>query len=182
LKSLPTDIPAVIDIEASALGAGSFPIEVGLVLSCGTPFCTLIKPAQDWHRWDGSAEQAHGIPRETLYMYGRTVPEVAQALNDRLRGQTIYSDAWGNDGSWLALLFETAGCKQRFRVESLRALMSEEQACLWHPVKQRVATELALKRHRASADARILQMTFIRTREIAASQLAATTVGPLNFC
>lgn len=180
--TLPNDIPAVIDIEASAFGAGSYPIEVGLVLPCGTPYCSLIKPAADWHRWDASAERAHGIARETLYMHGRSVGEVARALNERLRGRTVYSDAWGNDGSWLALLFDAAGVRQRFRIESLRALMSEDQASVWHPIKQRVAAELPLTRHRASADARILQMTFVRTRDIAAWPLTASTVGPLSFC
>lgn len=176
------DVPAIIDIEASAFGVGSYPIEVGLVLPCGTPHCTLIKPAPDWHRWDADAQQAHGIPRETLYMYGRPVAEVARQLNEWLRGKTIYSDAWGNDGSWLALLFDVAGCKQRFKVESLRGLMSEDQASIWHPVKERVAAELGQQRHRASTDARVLQMTFARTREIAASPMAASAISTRHFC
>jgi hypothetical protein len=172
------DMPAIIDVEASAPGPGSYPIEVGFVLPCGTPFCSLIHPEPDWHRWDAEAERAHGIRREALYMYGRKAREVARQLNDILRRQTVYSDVREEDASRLALLFETAHLKQRFRIESLHALLSEEQAAIWHPVKEMVATELAIARHRASLDARVLQMTFARTLEITRSTVTGAAITP----
>jgi hypothetical protein len=180
--SLFMDLPAFIDIEASALGPGSYPIEVGFILGDGSLFCTLIKPAADWNIWDPAAEQTHGVPREALYMFGRSVAEVADALNHRLRGQTVYSDAWSNDCTWMALLFECAGLRQRFQLESLRSLLSEEQAGLWYPVKERVVAELGLRRHRASSDARILQMTYARTREIASLTMEARSIPPARLC
>lgn len=162
-------IPAIFDIEASGLGRGSYPIEVGYVLSDGHSHCMLIRPEPDWVGWDPEAEKLHGISREHLLSHGRSVTEVASLLNHSLAGKTLYSDAWGNDQSWLALLFECAGMAAHFRLESLRSLLSEAQAHLWHGVRQTVIRDSKLERHRASSDARILQQTFLRCRELAAA-------------
>lgn len=157
------EAPIIIDVEASGFGAGSYPIEIGFILPDGTTSCFLIKPLDDWTHWDTSAEQIHGIQRESLGKLGRTVTEVAQLLNDQLAGCIVYSDGWSNDLSWLALLFECSGIPQRFRLESLRAILDEQQIERWHETKEQVQLELNLNRHRASADARILQLTFLRT-------------------
>lgn len=163
-------IPAILDFEASGLGRGSYPIEVGYVLSDGHSNCMLIRPEPDWLDWDPEAESLHGISREQLLRHGRSVTEVARCLNHSLAGKTLYSDAWGNDQSWLALLFECAGMAAHFRLEALRSLLSETQAQLWHGTRQAVICDSRLERHRASSDARILQQTFIRTRELAGSR------------
>jgi hypothetical protein len=163
--SAPT-LPTIIDVEASGFGAGSYPIEVGFVLPDGKAFCTLIRPEPDWTRWDCSSEQVHRIPRHILGERGRTVQDVASTLNSVLGGRRVYSDAWGNDSSWLALLFEHAGVRQSFRLESLRAVIDERQAALWHPVKDDIMREFDLCRHRASSDALILQRTWERTRQL----------------
>jgi len=162
-------IPAILDFEASGLGRGSYPIEVGYILSDGHSNCMLIRPEPDWLEWDEQAERLHGISREQLQRHGRSVAEVARLLNHSLAGKTLYSDAWGNDQSWLALLFECAGIPAHFRLESLRSLLSEAQAQVWHSVRQTVIQGSRLKRHRASSDARILQQTFLLSRELAAA-------------
>ena len=161
-------IPAILDFEASGLGRGSYPIEVGYVLSDGHSACMLIRPEPDWQGWDPHAEQLHGISRAHLLRHGRSVAEVARCLNHSLAGKTLYSDAWGNDQSWLALLFECAGLSAHFRLESLRMLLSEVQAEVWNRAREDVARTSRLERHRASSDARLLQRTFLRSRELAA--------------
>jgi len=158
--------PAILDIEASGLGGGSYPIEVGFALPDSSTHCLLIKPQADWDAWDVTAERLHGISREHLFIRGLDAGEVAVALNEFLRGMTVYSDAWGNDQTWLALLFDRAGLVPRFKLETVRALLCDRQAELWREVKQSITIELALGRHRASTDARILQLTYLRTREI----------------
>ena len=40
--------PLIIDVEASGFGPLSYPIEVGLALSAGEKYCSLILPAADW--------------------------------------------------------------------------------------------------------------------------------------
>lgn len=157
-------VPAVLDIEASGFGRDSFPIEVGFVLSDGETFCCLIRPAPDWTHWDATAERLHHISQQTLRTHGRDVREVAQLLNDRLHGLTLYCDGWANDYVWLSVLFDAAGLTPSFRLDNLRALLTEHDVARWAVTKKVVATEMHLERHRASADAKVLQRTLVRLR------------------
>lgn len=161
----PAIAPAILDMEASGFGKNSYPIEVGYVLPDGQAFCTLIRPASGWTHWDASAEALHGISRERMIERGRTVGEVATHLNEHLAGLTVYSDGWANDYSWLAALFDAADQQPAFRLDNLRALLHEDEAARWHDTKESVMREMHLQRHRASSDARLLQLTIMRLRE-----------------
>lgn len=156
-------LPTIIDVEASGFGVGSYPIEIGVVSGDGEAYCALIKPAASWQHWDTEAEALHHIRREFLFEYGRDIQTVAAELNEFLANQTVYSDAWANDLSWVGLLFDVAEIQQQFRLESLHVLLQEEQKLLWDRAKLQVMTELELNRHRASNDARIIQQTFLQT-------------------
>lgn len=154
----------MIDIEASGFGRDSYPIEVGYVLGDGRTYCTLIKPAPGWTHWDPAAEKTHRISRETVVRHGRDPVEVASHLNDQLHGSVVYCDGWAHDYAWLNLLFDQAGFPPAFRLDNLRSLLTEREAAFWGTLKQQVTTESRLPRHRASADARILQRTLMRLR------------------
>jgi len=161
--------PAFIDVEASGLGTRSYPIEVGLIKSDGSIYCSLISPADDWSRqdervWDPSAEQVHGISRTILQAHGKPLVHVARELNRIAGGLTLFSDAWGNDYPWLAKLFDAADLPMLFTIESSRKLLSEKEAARWQQAKQQVIAELQLRRHRASSDAKILQLTLLRVK------------------
>ncbi len=151
-------LPTIIDIEASGFGRGSYPIEVGFVAENGTLFCGLIRPEPDWLHWDEAAEALHGISRELLLQKGRPVRWMAEQINLRLRGQTVYCDGWGQDYPWLARLYDAAGLQPSFRLDDLRRLLSEAEAQRWRGVMEAVRRRLQLTRHRASSDARVLQM------------------------
>lgn len=156
-----TSPPSILYIEASGFGRGSYPIEIGFVTTSGHTWCSLVRPEPDWQHWDAEAARVHGITREQLVQHGRSPREVAAALNAHLAGQTLYSDAWAHDYAWLARLYEAADCSPRFKLDSLRALLSDTQLAHWHEAKLQVAQRLGLRRHRASADARVLQQTFL---------------------
>ncbi len=160
-----TSLPSILDIEASGFGRGSYPIEIGFVTTTGHTWCSLVRPEPDWQHWDAEASRVHGITREQLTQHGRSPREVAEALNAHLAGQTLYSDAWAHDYAWLARLFDAADCAPRFKLDSLRALLSDAQLAQWHEVKLRVTRDLGLRRHRASADARVLQQTFLAVQQ-----------------
>ena len=157
-------LPAIIDIEASGLGHGSYPIEIGIVLPDGTSYCSLIRPALHWTHWDASAERLHHITPQVLADHGKPALVVATALNMRLRDRVIYSDGWVNDYSWLNLLFDEVDMTPAFRLENLRLILSEEEAALWHPTKAAVLAEIPRDRHRASIDALVIQQTVARLR------------------
>lgn len=154
--------PCIIDVEASGFGTRSYPIEVGLVLPDGQAYCSLIQPEPDWRHWDPDAEQVHGISRDTLARYGKPPQAVAQDLNARVRGQTVYCDAWYHDYTWLSRLFDAAECAPAFRLEDLRVLLDDHAMSHWTTTREAVLQELALQRHRASNDARVLQLTLLR--------------------
>ena len=160
----PPEAPAVMDIEASGFGRDSYPVEIGFVLSDGQTYCTLIRPAPEWTHWDPEAEKLHRIPLATVVQYGRDVVEVATQLNERLRGLTLYCDGWAHDYAWLGVLFEAAGLSPSFKLDNLRALLTEQEAAFWSVVKTQITTEMRLPRHRASSDAKILQSTLMRLR------------------
>jgi hypothetical protein len=156
--------PTVLDVEASGFGRNSYPIEIGFVLPNGHAYCTLIRPEAHWTHWDAQAEATHHIPRALLVQRGLAVPEVARTINAQLAGQTVYSDGWANDYSWLGALFDAADMSPAFKLENLRALLDDNQADQWHTVKAQVSNERGVQRHRASADARLLQLTLLRLR------------------
>ena len=155
----PAALPCVLDIEASGFGRGSYPIEIGFVLPDGTAYCTLIVPDEGWTHWDGDAERVHGISRSLLQRHGRSAHEVAQELNQRLAGRTVYCDNWAHDYAWLARLFESAAISPTFKLRHLRELMSENAAERFDNTREIVARSLQLRRHRASSDARVLQLS-----------------------
>jgi len=148
-----------IDVEASGFGAGSYPIEVGVALANGQSHCTLIRPEADWLHWSQEAESLHGISRDILLIKGKSTLKAALLLNEWLAGKTVYSDAWGNDSCWLALLFEEAGVRQRFKLDSVVSLLTSDEMMRWQHKKEQVIRSMQLKRHRASSDAKILQQT-----------------------
>lgn len=157
-------LPTVLDVEASGFGRNSYPIEIGFVLPDGHTFCTLIRPLDHWTHWDAQAALTHHIPRTLLETRGQSVVEVAQKLNRDLRGMTVYSDGWVNDYSWLGALFDAADMTPSFRLENLRVLLTEAEAEQWHVIKEQIGAERGANRHRASADARLLQLTYQRLR------------------
>jgi hypothetical protein len=161
------ELPAVLDIEASGFGRDSYPVEIGFVLPDGEAFCTLIRPAPEWKHWDPKAEAVHHITLQTAIEHGRDVLEVATLLNERLYGKTLYCDGWAHDFVWLNVLFESAGLNPAFKLDNLRALLTDTQAALWGDLKLQVTAEMHLPRHRASSDAKILQLTLQRMQSTA---------------
>jgi hypothetical protein len=154
--------PAVLDLEASGFGRASYPIEVGFVLADGSVGCTLIRPEPGWTHWDPQAERLHRISRETACRAGRPAGEVAQWLNHHLAGQTVYCDGWAHDYPWLGMLFEAAGLRLAFRLEHAQRLLDDAQRDRWDDLVREIRSSLAPGRHRASADARVLQAALMR--------------------
>lgn len=156
------ELPAIIDLEASGFGRGSYPIEVGVALGDGTVHSYLIKPPSHWNHWDEAAEKIHGISRDLLQTQGHSPREVAIALNELLRGQTLYSDAWSFDSSWVGRLYDEAEIVQRFRMDTINKLLNESQMMAWDAMKKQVIAELGMDMHRAANDVTVLQETFKR--------------------
>lgn len=160
---LKTNAPSILDFEASGFGSQSYPIEVGVVRHDGKKYCSLIRPFEDWTHWDTHAEALHGISRSHLLAYGRPAAEVCQKLNHLLEGQTVYSDGWVVDNPWLIKLFDYARVRQTFKLSALDFVLNERQMANWRLTKEEVMASREEARHRASADAEVIQKTYMMT-------------------
>jgi len=153
--------PIILDIEASGFGSLSYPIEIGIALSNGNRYCTLIAPPPAWVHWDSAAEALHGLSRETLIANGKTPEEVCQSLNALLKGETLYTDGWTVDYPWIRTLFHAGREEIGFSVSALEMILKEEDLRYWDTTKAMVRKKIGGGRHRASWDARVIQETFM---------------------
>ncbi|HEY7771708.1 MAG TPA: hypothetical protein VIC26_00895 [Marinagarivorans sp.] len=159
-------LPTILDFEASGFGHESYPIEVGVALSDGQRFCTLIKPLQDWSHWDESAAQVHQISQHDLQRHGVPVSDVCARLNQLLRDQIVYCDGWVVDKPWLNRLYEAANTAPSFSLSPIESIQSEAQQNIWAEVKDELLESFAFDRHRASHDALLIQETYKATRHL----------------
>lgn len=148
-----------IDFEASSLGKGGFPVEVGWVFETGEGEAHLIRPAPGWTEWSAEAEAIHGIPRAELERHGAPPERVAGRMLEVLAGHGLYASAPSWDGHWLSLLLRAGGRKRH----ALRLADTDEA----HRIAARSAAdpdgiiaearrafEAQAPRHRALDDAR----------------------------
>jgi hypothetical protein len=156
-------VPTIIDFEASGFGKNSYPIEVGCVTETGQGWCSLIKPEDDWRHWDAAAEQIHHISRNLLIHHGKSCASVAIQLNQFLQDRIVYTDSWAHDYIWMARLFDAANISPHFHLEDLRYVLTAEQESVWHDAKLAIQEDINAIRHRASFDARVLQLTWLHT-------------------
>ncbi|WP_339940678.1 hypothetical protein [Undibacterium luofuense] len=156
-------VPVVIALEASAPGRGGFPIEVGYSHRHGDGWCSLVRPEPGWRDWDETCFCRHLIARDMLQIAGRTTPEIAALLNQRLQGLTVYSEAEGGGYYRLHQLFSAAGAEPAFRLADLREIISAPQRQIWQLTRIQIEKELSLTRRRASNQAKIAQLTWLRT-------------------
>lgn len=117
----PGNLPSILDIEASSLEPGGFPIQVAW--SVGRQLISFfIRPEQPrpgW-RWDNASETMHGIHREYLIEHGTPPAKVANEMNKSLSGDIVYSDALAFDRHWCDQLFLAADLDRKFHI-----------ACYW---------------------------------------------------
>jgi hypothetical protein len=151
---------AVIDVEASGLGPGTYPIEVAWGFADNDQADSfLISPADDWlinGVWTDEAEQLHQISISELISSGKSVHDVAQALNAALAGCRVLTDNPAIDADWLRLLFDAAGMEPAFLLEDFEAALPQ----VLPPGYYIAAMEEAARRfpisHRAAGDVRYL--------------------------
>jgi len=145
-----------LDIEASGLHPESYPIEIAVI---GSEFelCHLIRPFPAWSYWDSNAEDLHGISREMLAEEGVDPAWLCQVLNERLAGNTLWSDS-NFDAWWMETLFEACGARPLFEVKNLLQLIDHSRLPDYYG-----ATDGKVA-HRALADAKDLRACWLAYR------------------
>lgn len=166
-------LPIIIDIEASGFGNKSYPIEIGFILEDKQTWCALIQPDSGWEFWDKQAESVHHISRDILEQHGKPAELIVAHLNTLLANKIVYSDGWAHDYVWLHQLYESVNQTPSFKLQDLRYILDEDQMRHWHETKLLVIEETQAVRHRASADAKIIQQTWLKTKDMTMAQQTA---------
>jgi hypothetical protein len=115
---------ALIDVEASGLMQGSFPVEVGWLVDDVFGHM-VIDPSKHWDtsKWDSDAETMHGLSLHWLSMKGVHPVRVASRLNLSFKGKKVFSDSPDADLNWLNELHRAANVKREYEVESIGKLL-----------------------------------------------------------
>lgn len=115
---------AFIDIEASGLMKGSFPVEAAW-LAGETSGEILISPTGFWDdsRWDADAEAMHGISINELKRRGRHPKVAAATLETALRGRIVFSDSPQHDEAWADMIHSAGDVARTYRIESIGRLL-----------------------------------------------------------
>lgn len=166
IVQLPTEDILCLDFEASALGPGSYPIEVA-VADCQSTLCTswLIRPTDEWRAegiWSEQASDVHQITLSDLTTHGQAPELVAQELGYLCKGKTILCDGGDHDWRRLVTLFSSINEPPPFKLSNYSSFAWELASRLGRRPEIAVRrSELeALSRfpilHRAEPDARRL--------------------------
>lgn len=137
----------VLDIEASGLEEGSFPIEIAWIGINHDEFDTFfIKPERHWTHWDEQAGSIHGLSRSLITRTGIACYEAVCRLDGNMANQDVYSDAPEWDGYWLDRLYSVVEKKRTWTLKKLNLFYTE--------------LETESMPHRALADAERLTRLF----------------------
>ena len=119
---------AFLDFEASSLGSGSFPIEVGWAVDGGEAETHLIQPAPGWTGWSAASERLHGIPQARLLAEGEPHGDVARRVAAALGGEgmAVASDNPEFEQFWLERLTAAAWRPTPFTVLPTARLYAAE--------------------------------------------------------
>ena len=150
---------AFLDIEASGLGAGSWPVEIGWALPYGRERngAVLIKPIAEWTHWDEVAEMHfHRITRDQLRLEGHSPAEALDLIEAALAGCEVYVSDPAEDRSWFNRLVLAAGRNTSLKLHDAGPFLEAQALRRRHnlsAVRRDVANRFP-HRHRAEADAR----------------------------
>lgn len=175
--------PVFYDCEASC--SRGLPIEIGWAFADPATGeihseAHLVKPPPNWDLgpvWDPDAEKLHKISREELYTRGRTPIEIADRMNNTLRGRELYSDHPLDDERWWFEIWKASGAPaftigdteaicmieptfklRQVNAYNLIARLAAERGwdAAGYEAAKAEAGRIAPKKHRAEADARHL--------------------------
>jgi len=114
-----------LDLEASSLDDGSFPIEIAWIDAQGLGETYLIQPQWNWTDWSPASEKIHGISRAELVRDGQPAAEVAHRASDALDGHLLCSDNPAFDQYWLGMLLHVIDRPPLAMVDLIAVLRAE---------------------------------------------------------
>lgn len=151
-----------IDVEASGLHQGSFPLQFGWSGLNLMPKSVLVRPTVAWTQdlYDPLSFDIHGISYDDAMSSGHDVVEVAHLLNRELSGKVVATDSPGYDGGWIMelsvasnvpLAFKWSDFGQIFQSETLSPVFDRWCVSKYHLLQEAVHLHYP-HNHDAAAD------------------------------
>lgn len=156
-----------IDFEASCLGSGTYPIEVG-VCRWRSPettiegWSTLIRPVESWSkegRWSPASQEIHGI-REVELAAGLSPTDAILALNQIVGSRAAYCDGGPYDLHWARMLSRASSVAATFKIGDFDMLTASCDQLGYMRLHRWL--DRASPRHRARDDAERLMKSLAR--------------------
>jgi len=110
------EYPRFLVLEASSFEEDAYPVAASWSIADGQLKAILIRPEDEWTKWDSSNEDRHGLNREQLTMMGETVLDVIRELNDDVDKQPVYVTEPFLYQSWLSTMYEAYGAEVPFDI------------------------------------------------------------------
>lgn len=117
-----------LDIEASSLSEGSYPIEVAWGDESGQIESHLINPylyPDSYTDWSPDAQAVHGLSRAYLSKNGKDPKHVAERVCSQLNGHLVVSDAPDFDNFWLQRLCDAAGIAKPIEIQHIESQLQK---------------------------------------------------------
>ncbi len=153
-----------VDVEASGLSPGSFPIEIGWSVDDERePEAFLIRPADGWRETDAykAAFAIHGVSYADLVARGVPPPDVPGRLERAWTGAFLVSDNPPADAAWIAMAYAALDRPMPWRLHDFDVVLNA--LIIWSGLSstEAAAIVIAAERrlpvpHRAGPDARRL--------------------------
>lgn len=159
---------AFLDVEASGLGSGSYPIELGWAIPWSASGGVLIRPALDWTYWNPASERLfHRISRQHLEQHDVPPAQALAQIIKAVQGHQVYSADPDFDVHWLGLLARAAWETTPFEIGDAQKLF-RAAAAQRHRNLDAITIEAERRRphiHRAQADAEQLALIWTLLQE-----------------
>ena len=142
-----TNLPPILDFEASSLSDTSYPISAGLLLK-GEIHYWVIKPEPDWIDWSLQSQAIHGLTRSFIETQGQPVQQVYTQMVALLQREPyVYSD----NPEWEQMWFSRLGARS-FGFLNVLDLLSPRARPLFPLFRTTMIEKHGLTAHRADHD------------------------------
>ncbi|MDN3519273.1 hypothetical protein QWY84_16785 [Aquisalimonas lutea] len=168
-------LPCFLDIEASGLEPGSFPVEIAWSLRDGTINGALVRPHPefDMDSWDPRAEELHGLSIDYLEQHGEDAGVIISRLRAGTQGAPMYCDAIAFDPHWLEILWMVSGAwiargdyPRLLAAYELFSDVSEAPIQAMERLREAISRDdRSLRPHRAKDDVRALLTAYLMRKK-----------------
>jgi len=122
------EYPRFLVLESSSYEEDAYPIAACWSIADGLLKDVLIRPEDEWTKWDASNEDRHGITRNQIEMVGETVLDVIRELSEDVDKQPVYVSEPYLYQKWLSTLYAAYGAELPFDLVPISELFSMTEA------------------------------------------------------